>query len=177
MIHASTLPEAFETHLESGRGINFIEGNQRDVRINYATLYERSLGILYHLQNKGIQPDSELVVLVNSNQQFIDVFWAAIFGRIIPVPLAAGISSEHREKIFRVFQLLENPYLYTTRENLDRLIGFGESEGRYKETTALKERAFLIDEIEDISTPGQSYSSSPFDTAFILPDRPVSPKA
>ena len=167
MKSVSTLPEAFETHLKSERGINFIEGNQRDFKINYSALYERSLGILHHLQNRGIQPGSELIVLVNSNQQFIDVFWAAIFGRIIPVPLAAGISAEHREKIFRVFQVLENPYLYTTRENLDRLIAFGENEGRYKETSALRERVFLIDEIEDISTPGQSHNSSPHDTAFI----------
>ena len=167
MIQATTLSLAFEAHLDNTRGISFIEGENKDLKVSYETQYKRSLGILYHLQKKGVHPDSALIVLLSSNQQFIDVFWAAIFGKIVPVPVAPGISTEHREKIFRIFQLLENPYFYTTRENLDRIVAYGESEGLFREVASLKERAFLTDEIDDIRMAGQRHQSSPQDMAFI----------
>ena len=31
-------------------------------------------------------------------------FWAAILGGIVPVPVAVGISDEHRLKLFRILQ-------------------------------------------------------------------------
>ena len=39
----------------------------------------------------------------------------------MPVPLAVGISDEHRHKLLRVARKLGNPLLYTDAKNLERL--------------------------------------------------------
>lgn len=127
MIHASTLSEAFEAHIDSPKGVNFIEGEQNETFYTFRQLRDRALGILHHMQLKGASPKSEMIILVNKNEAFIDAFWGSIFGGIIPVPLATGISDEHRLKVFRVFKQLQNAYLFTDQKNLERLKAYAES--------------------------------------------------
>jgi hypothetical protein len=54
------------------------------------------------------------------NEQFINAFWAAILGGIIPVPVAPGISDEHRRKLLRIARKLGKPFIYTDRRSLER---------------------------------------------------------
>ena len=51
-------------------------------------------------------------------------FWAAVLGGIIPVPVAVGISDEHRFKLFRILTQLHNATLFTEQGLLDRLVEF-----------------------------------------------------
>jgi hypothetical protein len=62
-----------------------------------------------------------MIIFLSNNEQFLDGFWAALCGGIVPVPLAVGISDEHRHKLLRVARKLGKPLLYTDSRNLERL--------------------------------------------------------
>ena len=92
--------------------------------MTYAELYERALGMLHHLQQLGARPGDKLILLLNNNEQFIDAFWAAVLGGIVPVPVAIGISDEHRHKLLRIAHKLGAPFIYTDRSTLERIGAF-----------------------------------------------------
>jgi iturin family lipopeptide synthetase A len=69
----------------------------------------------------GAQRGDKMIIFLSNNEQFLDGFWAALCGGIVPVPLAVGISDEHRHKLLRVARKLGRPLLYTDAKNLERL--------------------------------------------------------
>ncbi len=105
---------------EQPRSITYIESARDEVRLDYAELRERALGVLHHFQQRGLKPGHELILFTNSNEQFVDAFWACILGGIVPVPVAVGISDDHRAKLLKIFATLRHPHVYT-EENLARL--------------------------------------------------------
>ena len=146
--------------LEASRGVTdryvtYIEGENNERRVQYSEVYGRALGILFHLQAAGAKRGDRMIIFLNNNEQFLDGFWAAVSGGIIPVPLAVGISDEHRHKLLRVARKLDNPVLYTDAKNLERLEALANQVGEAAEFARLKARAFLVETITDISKPGK----------------------
>src|ERR1700750_649869 len=103
------------------RSITCNEGENAERRVHLRDIKTRALGILHHLQAAGAKPGDYMIIFLNHNEQFLDGFWAAVAGGIIPVPLAVGISDEHRHKLLRVARKLGNPILYTDAKSLSRL--------------------------------------------------------
>ena len=167
MAQFGTLTEALESNLIDAKGVVYIEADQNERELSYRNLYERSLGILHILQEKGLLPGDELIIFLTNNEQFIDVFWACLFGGIVPVPVAVGISEEHRHKLLRIFETLENPYLYTNATNLARVSSYAEAHDAEELFSAIKNKTLLVDEIHDISKHGEEYSPTARDIAFI----------
>jgi acyl-CoA synthetase (AMP-forming)/AMP-acid ligase II/aryl carrier-like protein len=157
--------------LESNRGVDravtYVEGENSERRVPYGDVYTRALGILYHLQAMGAQRGDPMIIFLSSNEQFLDGFWAAVCGGITPVPLAVGISDEHRHKLLRVARKLGKPLLYTDSKNLERLQALAVQVGESALFDALKSRAFLVESITDISRAGKIYRPAPDDLAFI----------
>jgi acyl-CoA synthetase (AMP-forming)/AMP-acid ligase II/acyl carrier protein len=135
--------------------------------VPFGELHERALGILYHLQQLGAGRGDKLIIFLNHNEQFIDGFWAALAGMIIPVPLAVGISDEHRHKLLRIARQLGDPFLYTDRRNLERLGVFAASVGESATFTRLEQRAFLTDALDEVDRAGRVAHASADDVAFI----------
>ena len=92
--------------------------------VSYGELYERALGILFHLQKLGAKPGDKLIIYLANNEQFLDAFWAGMLGGIVPVPVALGISDEHKHKLLRIAKKLGKPFIYTDRKTLDRIGAF-----------------------------------------------------
>jgi acyl-CoA synthetase (AMP-forming)/AMP-acid ligase II/aryl carrier-like protein len=149
------------------RAVTYIDGENSERRVTFAELYTRALGILYHLQALGASNGDKLIIFLNNNEQFLDGFWAAISGGIVPVPLAVGISDEHRLKLLRVARKLGKPYLYTDSKTLERLAGLASQVGESELFQDLKSRTFLVESITDISKPGKLHRPAPSDLAFI----------
>ena len=118
MSKATTLIELIEANRGAPRHITYLEGEHDSREVSFAELYERALGILYHLQKLGARRGDHLILFLANNEQFIDVFWAAILGGIVPVPVALGISDEHRHKLLRIARRLGRPFLYTERRSV-----------------------------------------------------------
>jgi acyl-CoA synthetase (AMP-forming)/AMP-acid ligase II/acyl carrier protein len=90
-----------------------------------------------------------------------------LLGGIIPVPLALGISDEHRHKLLRIARKLGKPFIYTERRSLERIGAFAAQVGEQETFEGLRARAFLVDDLSDISRAGQAHQSRPDDVAFI----------
>jgi acyl-CoA synthetase (AMP-forming)/AMP-acid ligase II/acyl carrier protein len=162
-----TLVEVLERNHRADRAITFIEGENAERRVTYAEVYARALGILHHLQAMGAQRGDKMIIFLNNNEQFLDGFWAAVCGGIIPVPLAVGISDEHRHKLLRVARKLGKPLLYTDAKTLERLQALAAQVGESELFAGLKARSFLVESLTDISRPGKLHRPAPEDLAFI----------
>ena len=164
---ATTLTDVIENNRSFPQRLTYLEGENDTRDVSFAELYERALGILYHLQRIGARRGDKLILFLGSNEQFIDVFWAAILGGIVPVPVALGISDEHRHKLLRIARRLGAPFIYTERRSLERIGTFAEKSGETEVFEALRKRAFLVDDLDDISRAGSIQRVDATDTAFI----------
>ena len=115
MIEAKTLVELLQLNAGADRRITYIEGDGTERKVTYGELRRRALGILRRLQQLGAAQGDKLIIFLNNNEAFIDGFWAALAGGIVPVPLAVGISDEHRWKLLRVAKKLGSPFSTPTR--------------------------------------------------------------
>ena len=167
MSKATTLSEIIANNRTIARSITYLEGENDAREVAFAELYGRALGILWHLQRIGARRGDKLILLLSSNEQFIDVFWAAILGGIVPVPVALGVSDEHRHKLLRIARRLGDPFIYTERRSLERIGTFAAQAGESAAYENLRKRAFLVDDLDDISRAGSVQRVSADDTAFI----------
>ncbi|MGH8298884.1 MAG: non-ribosomal peptide synthetase [Steroidobacteraceae bacterium] len=165
--NATTLTELIEANRNYPGKITYLEGEHDARDLSYEELHARASGILYHLQRLGARRGDRLILFLGGNEQFIDAFWAAVLGGIVPVPVALGTSDEHRHKLLRIARKLGNPFIYTERRSLDRIGAFAAQAGESETFAALRSRAFLVDDLNDISRPGQPYHARPEDVAFI----------
>ncbi len=167
MLNVTTLTELLEANRQFPRAITYLEGEKEARTVAFAELHERALGILYHLQKLGARPGDKLILFLGNNEQFIDAFWAAVLGGIVPVPVALGISDEHRHKLLRIARRLGEPLIYTERRSLERIGTFAAETGQTDAFEALRRRAFLVDDLDDISRAGKVHTARAEDVAFI----------
>ena len=166
-MNATTLTALMEANRGAARSVTYLEG-ERDARpVAYGALHERALGILYRLQGLGARPGDKLILLLSHNEPFIDAFWAAVLGGIIPVPVAPGISDEHRHKLLRIARKLKSPFIYTEQRLLERIGSFAAAHQESELYGSLRTRAFLVDELDSIGRSGKPYQARPEDVAFI----------
>jgi acyl-coenzyme A synthetase/AMP-(fatty) acid ligase len=92
---ATTLISLLEGNRTAKGALHYHDSDQAMRTVSFQELYERALGILYRLQKLGARPGDKLILLLAGNEPFIDAFWAALLGGIVPVPVAPGISDEH----------------------------------------------------------------------------------
>jgi acyl-CoA synthetase (AMP-forming)/AMP-acid ligase II/acyl carrier protein len=167
MIKYQTLPEMLDERARGTGAIGYLEGENAEKSLKLADLRRRALGILFHLQAMGAKPGDKLILHVASNEQFIDAFWACLYGGIVPVPVAVGISDEHKHKLLRIARKLGSPFLYTDRKLRDRLADFATGLGDTAVWPALAARTFVVDQLDDISREGAPAKLSADRTAFI----------
>jgi acyl-CoA synthetase (AMP-forming)/AMP-acid ligase II/aryl carrier-like protein len=170
LTHAETLAELLTKNRTVKRSITYLEGENAERVVGYDELHERALGILFHLQKLGAKPGDKLILYLANNEQFLDAFWAGMLGGIVPVPVALGISDEHKHKLLRIARKLGKPFIYTDKKTLDRIGAFtGGAEGAGEQATydALASRAFFAENVSDISKAGQVHAVKPDDMAFI----------
>ena len=95
-MQAKTLTDLMALNRDAARSITYHNGENDSHAVSYAQLNDRALGILHHLRELGARPGDTMILLLGNNEQFIDAFWAGVLGGVIPVPVAIGISVEHR---------------------------------------------------------------------------------
>jgi len=163
----NTLIDALNTNKNQNRTICFIEGIDSETEISYLELYNRALSVLSQLQAKGLKAGDELIIFTKDNKSFIDIFWACLYGGIVPVPVAVGISDEHRSKLFKIFQKLKNGYFIANNDSIERLHNYATSHNAESGFSDLKSKTLSLEEIKIDSTVGQIHLSKPNDIAFI----------
>ena len=148
------------------RHIRFIDGEHDESVVPFADLWDRARTLLGSLQSRGMQPGDELVIFSQSNENFVIAFWAAILGGIVPVPVAVGISDEHRSKLFRILRQLKRGFLFTDSSLLERLVDFARERHLKDVLVLLESRTILMGDV-GTGDSGQVFDASPEDPAFI----------
>jgi acyl-CoA synthetase (AMP-forming)/AMP-acid ligase II len=166
-ISAGTLTELLEANREAAGAITYLEGERETRSVAFGELYQRALAILHRLQRLGARPGDKLILFLSGNEPFIDAFWAALLGGIIAVPVAPGISDEHRHKLLRIAAKLKTPYIYTEQRLLDRVAATASGAQQLATLEALRSRAFLVDELDQLGRGGRIHRARPGDVAFI----------
>lgn len=161
-----TLIDLLREAKDRDRSVRFIDGENDETTLGFGELWERALALLGALQAKGMQPGDELVIFSKSNESFVVAFWAAILGGIVPVPVAVGISDEHRFKLFRILSQLEKGTLFTELGLLERLIDFAEDQELADVRRILDERSVLMSDVQP-GEHGDISEAKPGDVAFI----------
>lgn len=135
--------------LEENRGISFLYNQERKVFLSYAGLYDQALYVLHNMQEQGLQPGNEAVLMLEDNRNFVVFFWACLLGGIIPVPLPAGNQEDHKYKLASVWNTLTNPCLICEHHYYEKLrtslskqmaAGLERIEARYLNADKLQEK-------------------------------------
>jgi len=148
------------------REVRFIDGESDESVLTFEQLWERANALLGSLQARGMRPGDELIIFSKSNESFVVAFWAAVLGGIVPVPVAVGISDEHRLKLFRILRQLQRVTLFTEMDLLERLREFSVDRGLDDITHLLEKHAVLMSDVEP-GDHGEIYAATPGDIAFI----------
>ena len=163
----TTLIEALEQHSTDERSLTYIEGKESETTITFKQLHQRALGMLHHYQALGLKPGDELIIFLRNNETFLDAFWGAIFGGIIPVPVAVGISDEHRSKLYKIYNKLQRPYIFTDADNLERLKKYADENDQASDFERLNKTTVLAEKMTDLSQQGEKHNAQPDDVCFI----------
>lgn len=163
----ATLLDVLAAHAGSGRHIHYLNGQDDRRSVTFGGLRAAALGVLFHLQARGARPGDRVILHTSSNEQFIDGFWACLLGGLVPVPVAVGISDDHRQKLLHVFSLLGNPMVYTEEAQLSRLRDYGKASGTSDLIGSLDKRSLSVEQVTDVARPGQEQAVTPEDVAFI----------
>ena len=140
------------------RHIRFIDGEKDESELGFGDLWERASALLGSLQARGMQKGDELVIFSKSNESFVIAYWAAILGGIVPVPVAVGISDEHRYKLFRILKQLDRATLFTELGLLERLLEFATEHGLDDVKAILEQRTALISDVKPFCRLFSSWS-------------------
>lgn len=167
MSEFNTLIDALEQHSSNERSITFIEGKDTETSISFKELHQRALGMLHQFQKQGLKAGDELIIYLRNNENFLEAFWGAIFGGIIPVPVAVGISDEHRSKLFKIYNKLDRPFIFTNEENISRLKKYAVENNLNNEYEKLESTAVLVEGVKDLSQQGIKHNASADDVCFI----------
>ena len=161
-----SMTHIFEDARQKQREIRFIDGEKDETVVSFADLWDRALAFLGALQARGMRAGDELVIFTRSNEKFVVAFWGAVLGAIVPVPVAVGISDEHRLKLFRILGQLQRCTLYTELALLERLRQFAGDHALADTQKALAARTVTEHEVTG-SEAGTIAATVPGQTAFI----------
>lgn len=161
-----SLIDLFAAVRDADREICFIEGQHDERRLSFGDLWNRAERLLGALQSRGMRAGDELVIFSKSNENFVVAFWAAVLGGIVPVPVAVGISDEHRLKLFRILGQLERATLFTEKELLQRLTAFADKTGLEGIIETLNSRSILIRDAKS-AADGRIVQAGPDALAFV----------
>jgi acyl-CoA synthetase (AMP-forming)/AMP-acid ligase II/acyl carrier protein len=161
-----TLGEMFDAQQHSAKSIRFVNGADDETVVSFRDLRSRALDFLGALQARGMTPGDELIIHSASNERFLIAFWAAILGGILPVPVAIGISDEHRLKLFRIAGQLKKPRLFTDSNVQERLSAFASNLNISGASDLLGSDCFTV--VEDKNgNQGDIHSGASDDLAFV----------
>ena len=166
MSDIATLNAALNAQLDNDLRITFIDGVHTETVLTLTQLQQRSLQLLHSLQARGLRAGDELIFFLHNNREFIEFFWACMFGSIIPVPIAVGISDEHRAKLLRIFQRLQKPYVLADSKSAALLQTHAASDAENNYQTII-DRLLVVDDIVTSGELGQEHTPNAEDLAFI----------
>ena len=169
MKHYLTLLDAFEDQARlASHGITYITADTVEEYQSYRQLKEESLLVLRELQAAGMVAGDELLMQVEDNRSFLNIFWGCLLGGIIPVPVTVGNNEEHRMKLFKIWNTLNHPYLITDPKTFSNLEKYAVQYELSEDYQKIANKTLFIDALDYKNlTPGIPAKVQAKDLAFI----------
>ncbi len=152
---------------ESRQGITFVKSSQEEEFSSYKSLYNKALYILNNLQRKGLKPGDELVFQVEDNKILIVLFWAAILGKIIPVPISSGNREGYKWKLIKIWDRLKKPFLVSDADNINGLKKVIDENDHFEEFEKIRKKLIPLQELLEEASLAEPETPSPDDIAYI----------
>lgn len=146
-------------------GVTFIRSETEEEFLSYRELYKEAQNCLHYLQDKGLKAGDDLIIQLEDNKAFVTIFWACILGGIHAVQLPIA-PNETLSKLFNVWKLLDNPYLFTSAKNQEKLEGFLNATNS-SINTEIKNKTLIVESIEKGNNTAKIYAAESTDVAFI----------
>lgn len=162
-----TLIAALRANRREDRQLILIDGEDDQRALGFVELERRALRLLGALQRRELRPGDAVILFVNDNERFLEMFWACVLGRLVPVPISVGISDEHRRKLFRVFAQFERAWVYSDARTFERVEAFATDHALAAEFAALRARSLQIGALDLSGAAGIEQAATADDTAFI----------
>jgi acyl-CoA synthetase (AMP-forming)/AMP-acid ligase II/aryl carrier-like protein len=166
MFNSKSLVEALETNCANGCITTFLESETEATDLCSRSLYERALGILHRLHAQGATRADKLILFLGNNQKFLEAFWGALLGGIIPVPVSLDTNDHYRDKLLRIAAKLGSPFIYTERRALERVRAYAQRAGAEPICEELSRRALFVEDNAPTAR-GDPIAIHPADVALI----------
>ena len=167
MTRFHTLDEILPAAAREDRRITFIDGETQQRTMSFRRLRERAIAALGALQRRGLVAGDKLVLYLADNERFVEMFWAAVLGGIVPVPLAPGSAPEHLRKLRAVWTQLRSAWVAIDAAALERFDALAANEGDPADAGRLRERLVAAAAPAGDGAPGAAHPARPEDLAFI----------
>lgn len=151
----------------SRQRIDFIAGQDQSVSVSFVQMLTRAKSRLSQFQQLGLGAGDQLIIQTSDLAAFIEAFWACLLGGIVGVPVSGGNSAEHRFKLLRIANTLNNPALFTDEQNLSRIGKFAQENDKAADFKLLQNRSCLTTEPDAGLPSAMIHECSGNDTAFI----------
>ncbi|WP_212003967.1 non-ribosomal peptide synthetase/type I polyketide synthase [Chitinophaga sp. HK235] len=146
------------------KGITFIgRGNQEEF-LSYGQLYADALSWMHYLQEQGLHSGDELVLQVEDNKTFLQIFWACILSAIVPVPASVAYHTENVTKLTRISAFLNHPFLVTNRPHYEKLCGQKNTDRNFEEHF---DRVLFTEDMKHAGREGKIYPVTADMIAFL----------
>lgn len=152
------------TSEKNNKGIIFVLDDKNENSLSYSKLWDNAQKVLGSLQYKGICKDDKVILQIDDNESFITLFWACIFGGIIPVPVTVGSTSDHKQKLVNIWRVLKSAWMVAGENQIERLEEF--LDGDDKLFGEILHRTITLKDI-DCQRQGIIHKSSSDDIALI----------
>ncbi|MCB1744667.1 MAG: non-ribosomal peptide synthetase [Gammaproteobacteria bacterium] len=158
MTRIATLDQALQRAAQGAGVISHLKRDHALSERSYAELHAHALGLLGLFQSRALAKSSPLVLLLDDSEAFVDCFWAALLGGIVPVPVAVGGQAQQRERLRRIVAALGPCHICTTTRVRERMLN---------DVPAEAAELILLDEIYEMPAAGTPAPLAPEDIAFI----------
>ncbi|UPK71694.1 non-ribosomal peptide synthetase [Chitinophaga filiformis] len=163
----NSLVDILQQAAEGTSGITFILASDKERCLCYDELRKNALHVLHNLTLQGLQPGDELVMQIEDNALFLTVFWACLYGKIIPVPIAMGSQEGHKDKLFNVWSTLHHPFLLSEDNWAAPARSYAEEKDCLPAWEEMRTRHIPVASLTAEAGSGTYLSSAPEDIAYI----------
>lgn len=113
-----TLNEGF---LDFNQSHIFIEYLGNEITITSNEFKDSVKIILYNLKKLGIKRGDEVLFQIDNSIELLKLFWACILGGFIAIPYTYLEKRDEKNKILKIWEILENPYLVSNTSTIEIL--------------------------------------------------------